>query len=104
MVFESVIIRALDFFFAAVGMLVLSPLLILISILGWFDNRSPFFQQNVWVKTKAIHIGEISNCGKIQRLSLHTLQMLQQLRPSVDFCAETSWMNYHSFGMFCVVI
>ena len=38
-------IRALDFLFAAAGMLVLSPLLILISILGWFDSRSPLFQQ-----------------------------------------------------------
>ena len=45
MVFESVMIRALDFLFAAAGMLVLSPLLILISILGWFDSRSPLFQQ-----------------------------------------------------------
>ena len=39
------IIRALDFSFAAVGMLVLSPLLILVLILSWFDTRSPVFQQ-----------------------------------------------------------
>ncbi len=38
-------IRTLDFFFAAIGLLVLSPLLILVSILGWFDSRSPLFQQ-----------------------------------------------------------
>lgn len=38
-------VRALDFLFAAVGMLVLSPLFILVSILGWFDTHSPFFQQ-----------------------------------------------------------
>ena len=38
-------IRALDFLFAALGMLILSPLLIFILILGWFDTRSPLFQQ-----------------------------------------------------------
>lgn len=38
-------IRALDFVFAAVGILVLSPLFILISILGWFDTQSPLFKQ-----------------------------------------------------------
>lgn len=45
MVFGSVIIRALDFLFAAFGMLALSPLLLLVLILGWFDTRSPLFQQ-----------------------------------------------------------
>ena len=45
MVFEPVMIRILDFFFAAIGLLVLSPLFILVSILGWFDSRSPLFQQ-----------------------------------------------------------
>ena len=38
-------IRVLDFLFAAVGMLVLSPLLIFLLILGWFDTRSPLFRQ-----------------------------------------------------------
>ena len=38
-------IRILDFLFAAVGMLVLSPLLIFLLILGWFDTRSPLFRQ-----------------------------------------------------------
>lgn len=38
-------IRALDFVFAAVGILALSPLFILISILSWFDTRSPLFKQ-----------------------------------------------------------
>lgn len=48
--------------FRGVGMMVLSPLLILISILGWFDSRSPLFQQErVGKKPKVIHIGEISN-------------------------------------------
>lgn len=45
MVFGSVMIRTIDFLFAAMGMLILSPLLILLLILGWFDTRSPLFQQ-----------------------------------------------------------
>ena len=38
-------IRSLDFLFSALGLLFLSPLLILILILGWFETRSPLFQQ-----------------------------------------------------------
>ena len=38
-------IRTLDFLFATLGMVILSPLLILVSILGWFDSRAPLFQQ-----------------------------------------------------------
>ena len=38
-------IRILDFLFAAVGMLVLSPLFLLLLILGWIDTRSPLFRQ-----------------------------------------------------------
>ena len=38
-------IRFLDFLFSALGLLFLSPLLILVLILGWFDTRSPLFQQ-----------------------------------------------------------
>ena len=38
-------IRFLDFLFAAVGMLVLSPLFLLVLILGWIDTRSPLFRQ-----------------------------------------------------------
>jgi lipopolysaccharide/colanic/teichoic acid biosynthesis glycosyltransferase len=35
----------MDFLFAVIGMLILSPLLILLLIIGWFDTRSPLFQQ-----------------------------------------------------------
>ena len=38
-------IRVLDFLFAGVGMLVLSPLFLLVLILGWLDTRSPLFRQ-----------------------------------------------------------
>ena len=38
-------IRDLDFLFAGVGMLVLSPLFLLVLILGWLDTRSPLFRQ-----------------------------------------------------------
>jgi O-antigen biosynthesis protein WbqP len=45
MVFELLMIRILDVLFAAVGMLVLSPLFLLVLILGWFDTRSSLFRQ-----------------------------------------------------------
>ena len=38
-------IRICDFLLSAVGLLLLSPLILLIMIFGWFDTRSPFFQQ-----------------------------------------------------------
>ena len=38
-------IRICDFLLSAVGLLLLSPLIFLVMILGWFDTRSPFFQQ-----------------------------------------------------------
>jgi len=38
-------IRALDFIFAAGGLLVLSPLLVILLVLGWLENRSPLFFQ-----------------------------------------------------------
>ena len=45
MVFEPAMIRCLDFLFAVVGMLVLSPLFLLVLILGWLDTRAPLFRQ-----------------------------------------------------------
>ena len=38
-------IRILDFFLAAIGLVLLSPLILLVMILGWFDTRSPLFRQ-----------------------------------------------------------
>lgn len=37
--------RFFDFFFAFFGLLFLSPLLLLLWVIGWFDNRSPLFLQ-----------------------------------------------------------
>ena len=45
MVFVSKMIRILDFFLAAIGLVLLSPLILLVIILGWFDTRSPLFRQ-----------------------------------------------------------
>jgi O-antigen biosynthesis protein WbqP len=45
MVFVSKMIRILDFFLAAIGLLLLSPLFLLVMILGWFDIRSLLFHQ-----------------------------------------------------------
>ena len=38
-------IRILDFFLAASGLVLLSPLILLVMIIGWFDTRSPLFRQ-----------------------------------------------------------
>ena len=38
-------IRLLDFFFSLFGILILSPLLVLLLIIGFFDNSSPLFKQ-----------------------------------------------------------
>jgi len=38
-------IRILDFFLVAIGLVLLSPLILLVMILGWFDTRSPLFRQ-----------------------------------------------------------
>ena len=41
-------IRAFDIFFSLLGILMLCPILIIIFIIGWFENRSPiFFQKRV---------------------------------------------------------
>lgn len=38
-------IRALDLLLSAGGLVLLSPLILVLIILGWFDTRSPFFRQ-----------------------------------------------------------
>ena len=45
MVFISTMIRILDFFLAAIGLVLLSPLILLVMVLCWFDTRSPLFRQ-----------------------------------------------------------
>ena len=37
--------RLLDILFASVGLILGSPLLLLLTFLGWFDTRSPLFRQ-----------------------------------------------------------
>ena len=38
-------IRIFDIFFSFLGLFFLSPILVIIFIIGWFDNRSPLFTQ-----------------------------------------------------------
>ena len=38
-------IRLFDILFSALGLILLSPLLVILTILGWVDNRSPLFRQ-----------------------------------------------------------
>jgi len=37
--------RLLDVLFSAVGLLLLSPVLLVVWLIGWFDTRSPLFRQ-----------------------------------------------------------
>lgn len=46
-------IRLLDFFFSFIGLLILSPLIILLTIIGLFENGSPIFiQERIGYKEK----------------------------------------------------
>ncbi len=45
-------IRFFDFFFAFFGLLILSPLLIVLTVIGYFDTGSPFFVQERVGKNK----------------------------------------------------
>ncbi|OED89071.1 sugar transferase [Vibrio breoganii] len=45
-------IRLFDFLFAFFGLLFLSPILIIVTILGYFDTRSPIFMQTRMGKDK----------------------------------------------------
>jgi len=38
-------IRAFDILFSAIGLIVLSPLMLLVWLLCWFDTRKPLFRQ-----------------------------------------------------------
>ena len=38
-------IRFFDFLFSATGLLLLLPLLVVVSVIGWFETRSPLFRQ-----------------------------------------------------------
>ena len=38
-------IRAFDIIFSVLGLIVLSPMLLIIWLLGWLDKRAPLFRQ-----------------------------------------------------------
>ena len=62
--------RLLDILFAAFGLIVGSPILLLLTLIGWFDTRSPLFhqvrrvgrnqQQFVLVKFRTMRVGTAS--------------------------------------------
>ena len=65
MVRKPTMIRFLDVFLSLLGLLMFSPLLILVLILGWFDTRAPLFLQE--------------RVGRHQRL--FTLAKFRSMRP-----------------------
>lgn len=62
-------IRLLDIFFASLGLILGLPLLLLLTLIGWFDTRSPLFLQTrvgrnqrpfTLVKFRTMHVGTAS--------------------------------------------
>jgi len=62
-------IRLFDILFASLGLILGSPFLLLITLIGWFDTRSPLFRQTrigrnqlpfTLVKFRTMHIGTAS--------------------------------------------
>lgn len=46
-------IRVLDIFFSVIGLIIFFPLILIITILGWVDTRSPlFYQKRVGINKK----------------------------------------------------
>jgi len=39
------VLRVFDIILSALGLILASPLLVVLTVLGWFDTRSPFFRQ-----------------------------------------------------------
>jgi len=43
---KQAMIRFCDIFLSAVGLIVLSPMMLMVLLLGWLDTRMPLFRQN----------------------------------------------------------
>ena len=51
-------IRIFDFYFSLFGLVLLSPLLLIVWVIAWFDNRSPlFYQERVGRHKKPFYVG-----------------------------------------------
>jgi O-antigen biosynthesis protein WbqP len=66
-------IRLFDIIFSFCGLLILSPIILILYLIGLFDTGSPIFQPRTsWIKPKSIHAFEISfNASEHQSCS-HT--------------------------------
>ncbi len=94
-------LRFLDFLFAALGLLLFSPVIALLALISLFDTGSPLFRQQrvgryqrpfVLVKFRTMRQGTAS-------VAWPTWLMSRPLPPLATFCAEPSSMNCPSYGM-----
>ena len=76
-------IRIFDVFFASLGLILLFPLLILLWVIAWFDNRSPLFKQQRVGRNQAPFI-----LVKFRTMRLNTASVATHL---ADPSAVTRW-------------
>lgn len=73
------VIRLLDIFFSAVGLLLGLPVLLILIVIGWFDTGYPIFrQQRVGRYQKPFTLVKFRTMKKIQRMSPAIWQVLPQ--------------------------
>lgn len=79
-------IRIFDIVFSFLGLLLLSPIILVLLIIGFFDTRSPFFrQERVGVNKKPFHV------LKFRSMHLNTQEIATHL---VQVSAITKWGSF----------
>lgn len=85
---NSFIIRTLDFFIAFFGLLVSSPILIIVTIIGYFDTGSPIFiQQRVGKNKKPF------NLIKFRTMSVDTRSVASHLATTASITKPGSFLR-----------
>lgn len=86
--FDSFMIRLFDFVFSFFGLLILSPIGLILLILGYFDTGSPFFrQERVGINKKPFYL------YKFRSMSLETKSMATHLADSSSVTRYGSFLR-----------
>lgn len=80
--------RLLDILFASVGLILGSPLLLLLTFLGWFDTRSPLFRQ-----TRVGRNQETFTLVKFRTMSVGTASVATHLASSSSITPFGSFLR-----------
>ena len=81
-------IRIFDIFFSFLGLFFLSPILVIIFIIGWFDNRSPLFTQ--------IRVGQYQRSFilfKFRTMPINTLSVATHLAKNTKISSFGSFLR-----------